>query len=108
MFLGRTVKAPQVRCVDRTSTSKVVRVFLIRHRDEVEAPPSPTGFRKRTELFDVLAATASAKTTAVRRGLTRRRKVDPTRAISTSNPGPKKSNAKAAEDRRRQEGKAGA
>jgi hypothetical protein len=38
VFLGRTVKAPQVRRVDRASTSKIVHVIQIRHRDEVEAP----------------------------------------------------------------------
>ena len=38
VFLGRAVKAPQVRRVDRTSKSKVVHVIQIRHRDEVEAP----------------------------------------------------------------------
>ncbi len=38
VFLGRTVKAPQVRRVDRASKSKIVHVIQIRHRDEVEAP----------------------------------------------------------------------
>ena len=38
VFLGRTVKAPQVRRVDPASKSKTVHVIHIRHRDEVEAP----------------------------------------------------------------------
>jgi hypothetical protein len=38
VFLSRTLKAPQVRRVDRSSKSKVVHVIHIRHRDEVEAP----------------------------------------------------------------------
>jgi hypothetical protein len=38
VFLGRALKAPQVRRVDRASKSKVVHVLQIRHRDEVEAP----------------------------------------------------------------------
>jgi len=38
VFLGRTVKAPQVRRADRTSRSKVVHVIQVRHRDEVESP----------------------------------------------------------------------
>ena len=38
VFLGRTVKAPQVRRVDRASKSKIVHFIQIRHRDEVEAP----------------------------------------------------------------------
>ena len=38
VFLGRAVKAPQVRRADRTSKSKVAHIIQIRHRDEVEAP----------------------------------------------------------------------
>ena len=38
VFLGRAVKAPQVRRVDRSSKSKVVNIIAIRHRDEVEPP----------------------------------------------------------------------
>ena len=38
VFLGRAVKAPQVRRVDRKSASKLANVIHIRHRDEVESP----------------------------------------------------------------------
>ena len=38
VFLGRTIKASQVRRVDRASKSKVVHVIRITHRDQVEAP----------------------------------------------------------------------
>jgi hypothetical protein len=38
VFLGRRVKAPQVRRVDQASKSKLVHFIHIRHRDEVEAP----------------------------------------------------------------------
>src|SRR6185503_15626468 len=38
VFLGRALKAPQVRRVDRASKSKVYHIIHIRHRDEVEAP----------------------------------------------------------------------
>jgi hypothetical protein len=38
IFLGRTVRAPQVRKVIRGSRLKVVHVVHLRHRDEVEAP----------------------------------------------------------------------
>src|SRR5262245_5719520 len=38
VFLGRTVKAPQVRKVIKGSRSKVVHVIHVRHRDEVESP----------------------------------------------------------------------
>jgi hypothetical protein len=38
VFLGRAMKAPQVRRIDRASKSKLVHVIQIRHQDEVEAP----------------------------------------------------------------------
>jgi hypothetical protein len=38
IFLGRALKAPQVRRADRSSKSKVYNIIQIRHRDEVEAP----------------------------------------------------------------------
>ncbi len=38
VFLGRTLKAAQVRRVDRTSKSKLAHFIHITHRDEVEAP----------------------------------------------------------------------
>jgi uncharacterized protein DUF5655 len=38
VFLGRPIKAPQVRRTDQASKSKVVNIIQIRHRDEVEAP----------------------------------------------------------------------
>jgi len=38
VFLGRTLKAPQVRRVDRASKHKIFHIIQIRHRDEVEAP----------------------------------------------------------------------
>ena len=63
VFLGRAVKAPQVRRVDRTSKSKVAHIIQIRHRDEVEAPI--TGWLQ--EAYDFSGAGTSAKKT-VRRG----------------------------------------
>ncbi len=38
VFLGRAVKAPQVRRVDQSSKTKLVHVLRLTHRDEVEAP----------------------------------------------------------------------
>jgi hypothetical protein len=38
VFLGRVVKAPQVRRVERPSKAKVAHMIQIRHRDEVESP----------------------------------------------------------------------
>jgi hypothetical protein len=38
IFLGRAVRAPQVRRVERKSASKLVNIVHITHRDEVESP----------------------------------------------------------------------
>jgi hypothetical protein len=38
VFLGRAVRAPQVRRVERKSKSKLANVIHITHRDEVERP----------------------------------------------------------------------
>src|SRR5215467_9522964 len=38
IFLGRAVKAPQVRRMDQSSKSKFYHIIQITHRDEVEAP----------------------------------------------------------------------
>src|SRR5262245_963303 len=38
VFLGRQLKAPQVRKADRSSKSKVYHIIHVTHRDEVEAP----------------------------------------------------------------------
>jgi len=57
VFLGRTLKAPQVRRVDRASKSKMVHVIHIRHRDEVEAPITDW-LQEAYALSDALAAKA--------------------------------------------------
>jgi hypothetical protein len=38
VFLGRPLKSPRIRRVDRVSTAKVAHLFHVRHRDEVEPP----------------------------------------------------------------------
>ena len=38
VFLGRTVKSPQVRRAEASSATKVAHLIQIRHRDEVESP----------------------------------------------------------------------
>jgi hypothetical protein len=55
VFLGRTLKAPQVRRVDRASKSKVYHIIHIRHRDEVEAPITDW-LREAYELSEVPAS----------------------------------------------------
>ena len=59
VFLGRTLKAPQVRRVDRASKAKLVYVIQIKHRDEVEAPITDW-LQEAYELSDVLASKADA------------------------------------------------
>jgi hypothetical protein len=54
IFLGRILKAPQVRRVDRASKSKVYHIIHIKNRDEVEAPITEW-LQEAYELSDVLA-----------------------------------------------------
>ncbi len=63
VFLGRTLKAPQVRRVDRASKSKVVHIIQIRHRDEVE-PPVTDWLHEAYELSEVLATKVPTKRAA--------------------------------------------
>jgi len=59
VFLGRPLRAPQVRRVDRTSQSKFVHIVHIRHRDEVEAPITDW-LQEAYETSETLAAKARA------------------------------------------------
>jgi len=60
VFLGRELKAPQERKVDRASKSKIVHIIQIRHRDEVEAPVT-NWLREAYELSATPASKAGAK-----------------------------------------------
>ncbi|MSV27780.1 MAG: hypothetical protein EXQ52_03420 [Bryobacterales bacterium] len=60
VFLGRALKAPPVRRVDRASKSKLVHVIHIRHRDEVEAPITDW-LREAYELSGTLASKTTVK-----------------------------------------------
>src|SRR5438477_792888 len=62
VFLGRAVRAPQVRRIERKSKSKLVHIVHISHRDEVEAPITDW-LREAYELHDVLAARGKTKKT---------------------------------------------
>jgi hypothetical protein len=63
VFLGRAVKAPQVRRVDRSSKSKFFHIIPIRHRDEVEAPVTDW-LQEAYELQEVAATPPSPRTAA--------------------------------------------
>src|ERR1700689_3081839 len=58
VFLGHTLKAPQVRRIDRASKFKVVHVIHIKHRDEVEAPITDW-LREAYEFSEVVTSKAS-------------------------------------------------
>ena len=54
MFLGRAVKAPQMRRVNQSSKSKLVHVVHITHRDQVE-PPITDWLQEAYQLQDEIA-----------------------------------------------------
>ena len=62
IFLGRAVKAPQIRRVEESSKSKRVHFIRITHRDEVE-PPVTDWLREAYDLPDVLAAKSARSRT---------------------------------------------
>jgi hypothetical protein len=78
IFLGRAIRAPQIRRADRSSKSKVYHIIHVRHRDEVEAPITDW-LREAYELSAVRAA-----------------KDPKQRGTRTSRPRPKRKRAKAA------------
>ena len=57
LFLGRALKAPQVRRAVRSSKTKTANIIQIRHRDEVESPITDW-LQEAYELPDVLATKA--------------------------------------------------
>ena len=67
VFLGRALKAPQVRLVVRSSKTKVANLMRIRHRDEVEAPITDW-LEEAYRLSDVLTATAKKSVRTVTKG----------------------------------------
>jgi uncharacterized protein DUF5655 len=71
VFLGRTLKAPQVRRVIASSKSKKVHFLQIRHRDEVEAPITDW-LREAFDVSDDL--TSKARGTRRRKPASKRKK----------------------------------
>jgi hypothetical protein len=66
VFLGRAVRAPQVRRVERKSKSKLVNIIHLKHRDEVE-PPITDWLQEAYDLPDKLVvprARPAKRTTA--------------------------------------------
>lgn len=60
VFLGRTLKAPQIQRVEEASKVKRVHFIRIRHRDEVE-PPVTDWLREAYALQDVLTTRPKAR-----------------------------------------------
>ena len=83
VFLGRPVKAPQVRRVDQSSKTKFVHFLRIAHRDEVEAPITDW-LQEAYDLADVVARAPKAKgrTTSTRRADQKRKVRSPRRAVA--------------------------
>ena len=60
VFLGRTLKAPQVRRVDQASKSKTAHTIRITHRDEIEPPL--TDWLHEADEWNVAPAAPAART----------------------------------------------
>jgi hypothetical protein len=73
IFLGRVLKAPQVRNVVRASKLKVAHIVRVTHRDEVE-PPMTDWLQEAYRLPDALAGSAVKKRVRSRRKAGRRAK----------------------------------
>ena len=76
VFLGRTVRASQVRKTSRASSTKVAHIFRITHRDEVE-PPITDWLREAYELQDVRPARAGPYRVTTKRTAAGERKKGP-------------------------------
>ena len=70
VFLGRALKAPQVRRVVRASKSKAVHIIQVRHRDEVE-PPLTNWLQEAYVLSDALATKVNVRGAVVKRAAKR-------------------------------------
>jgi hypothetical protein len=66
VFLGRRVKAPQIRRIHQSSKTKFAHLIQVKHRDEVEAPITEW-LREAYEQSEVLSARRELETTRLRR-----------------------------------------
>ena len=71
IFLGRAIKAPQIKKVVESSKTKRAHILQIRHRDEVEAPL--TEWLQESYDFQAVASPPAAKTGAKRKSATTRK-----------------------------------
>jgi Domain of unknown function (DUF5655) len=82
MFLGRALKAPQIRRVDRSSKSKLVHFIRLTHRDEVEAPI--TDWLREAYDFSGMAAAMGANQRTVTEAKPRRKRRAPLKRKTAS------------------------
>ena len=97
VFLGRALKAPQIKRVHQSSKTKRAHIIQIKHRDEVEAPI--TDWLREAYDFSMSApAEKAAASTVARRGaagkakriLTRKSKQTKTTKAKTKEPAARK------------------
>jgi len=78
IFLGRTIKAPQIRRAAPASRAKIYHTLRITHRDEVE-PPITEWLKEAYDTSDALAATAKSRGAKARAATPRRGSTAPRR-----------------------------
>jgi hypothetical protein len=66
IFLGRTVRAPQVKKTTPASKVKIAHIVQVRHRDEVEAPLTDW-LREAYDLPDKATSATKGKSRKTRR-----------------------------------------
>jgi hypothetical protein len=75
IFLGRAIKARQVRRADRSSRSKVYNIIQIRHRDEVE-PPITDWLLEAYQFSEAPPATRTRRRAAATKRSSKRKRAD--------------------------------
>jgi hypothetical protein len=92
LFLGRSLNAPQVRRIDRTSKSKLAHFVRITHRDEIERPITDW-LREAYEFSDALpkANLQRRNSSTEKNGIARKRESN---QAAKDTPGPKAGRAR--------------
>ena len=90
VFLGRALKAPQVRRVTSASKSKIVHIIQITHRDQVE-PPVTDWLQEAYELSEVLGSKAGAGRASTKPGAGPKKKTKKKPKAVRKTVGPRKS-----------------
>jgi Domain of unknown function (DUF5655) len=81
VFLGRAVKAPQVRRVDQSSKTKFAHLLRVTHRDQVEAPI--TDWLREAYEFNAASKPPALKTPTKRTAENRARKMAKSRTAKS-------------------------